>query len=202
MALILALLAVLGMGGYLCVFVALHVLPTGYHPVRHAVSDYGVGRYAWLFRWALVASSVGILALAAGLALEPGTPTVTVLQLVFLLLIPVMRVGMLKFPTDLEGQRLTRSGRLHYLFAVAAFALTYSAIADLTPELGSVGAWESVSGFLSVLRIIALVSLVLLVIALVPRLRVVFGLFERGFLLSTNLWFLTVGICLVVEAAT
>ncbi|WP_166658824.1 hypothetical protein [Kribbella sp. VKM Ac-2571] len=48
---------------------------------------------------------------------------------------------------------------------------------------------------------IALVSRVLLVIALVPRLRKVFGLFERGFLLSTNLWFLTVGICLLVEAA-
>lgn len=201
MALLLAVLAVLGMGGYLCVFVALHALPTGYHPVRHAVSDYGVGRYARLFRWAAVASSVGILALAAGLALEPGTPTVTVLQLVFLFLIPVTRVGMLKFPTDLEGQRLTRSGRLHYLFAVAAFALTYSAIAGMTPELGSVGAWEPASGVLSVLRLVALVSLVLLVIALVPRLRVVFGLFERVFLLSTNLWFLTAGICLFVEAA-
>jgi hypothetical protein len=201
MALLLAALAVLGMGGYFCVFVAFHLLPTGYHPIRHAVSDYGVGRYAWLFRWALVASSVGILALAAGLAIEPGTPTVTLLQLVFLFLIPATRLGMLKYPTDLEGQRLTRSGRLHYLFAVAAFALTYSAIAGMTPELGSVGAWSSVSGFLSVQRTIALVSLVLLVIALVPRLRVVFGLFERGFLLSTNLWCLTAAICLLVEAA-
>ncbi|TDW93530.1 uncharacterized protein DUF998 [Kribbella pratensis] len=201
MALLCALLAVVGMGGYLCIFVALHLLPTGYHPVRHAVSDYGVGRYARLFRWALVLSSAGILALAAGLGFEPGTPTVTVLQLVFLFLIPVTRVGMLKFPTDLEGQRLTNSGRLHYAFAVAAFALTYSAIAGLTPELEPVGAWEPVGGFLSVLRMIALVSLVLLVIALVPRLRKVFGLFERGFLLSTNLWFLTVGICLLVEAA-
>lgn len=108
---------------------------------------------------------------------------------------------MLKFPTDLEGQRLTRSGRLHYLFAVGAFALTYSAIAGLTPELGSVGAWESASGLLSVLRLVALVSLVLLVIALVPRLRVVFGLFERAFRLSANLWFLTAGLCLLVEAA-
>ncbi|MER7247673.1 DUF998 domain-containing protein [Kribbella sp. NPDC000426] len=201
MASLLAVLAVLGMGGYFAVFAAFHVLPTGYHPVRHAVSDYGVGRYAWLFRWALVASSVGILALAGGLALEPGTPTVTVLQLVFLFLIPVTRVGMLRFPTDLEGQRLTRSGRLHYLFAIAAFALTYSAIAEMTPELGSFGAWESASGLLSVLRLVALVSLVLLVIALVPRLRVVFGLFERAFLLSTNLWFLTAGLCLLVEAA-
>ncbi|TDW86412.1 DUF998 domain-containing protein [Kribbella sp. VKM Ac-2566] len=201
MALLCALLAVVGMAGYLCIFVALHLLPTGYHPVRHAVSDYGVGRYARLFRWALLLSSAGILALAAGLGFEPGTPTVTVLQLVFLFLIPVTRVGMLKFPTDLEGQRLTNSGRLHYAFAVAAFALTYAAIAGLTPELEPVGAWEPVGGFLSVLRMIALVSLVLLVIALVPRLRKVFGLFERGFLLSTNLWFLTVGICLLVEAA-
>ncbi|TDO55499.1 hypothetical protein EV651_114195 [Kribbella sp. VKM Ac-2571] len=70
---------------------------------------------------------------------------------------------------------------------------------NLTVFVGA--GWEPVGGFLSVLRVIALVSRVLLVIALVPRLRKVFGLFERGFLLSTNLWFLTVGICLLVEAA-
>ncbi|GAA1607338.1 DUF998 domain-containing protein [Kribbella hippodromi] len=201
MGMVFAAVAVVGMAGYLGLFVALHLLPTGYHPVRHAVSDYGVGRYAGLFRWALVASSLGILALAAGLAVEPGTPTVTVLQLVFLFLIPVTRVGMLKYPTDLEGQRLTTSGRLHYVFAVAAFAFTYSAVAGITPELRTLGAWASVGDFLGVLRIVALVSLVLLVIALVPRLRRVFGLFERGFLLSTNLWFLTVAICLVRQLA-
>ena len=29
--------------------IALHLLPTGYNPVRDAVSDYGIGRYRFLF---------------------------------------------------------------------------------------------------------------------------------------------------------
>ncbi|MGW6276091.1 DUF998 domain-containing protein [Kribbella sp. NPDC055071] len=187
-----AVVAALGMAGYLCIFVTLHVLPTGYSPIGHAVSDYGVGRYAGLFRIAGAASSVGILCLAVALTLEPGTPTVSVFELVCLYLIPVFRIAILRFPTDLEGQRLTRNGRLHYLFAILAFAATYSAIAGMTPELTSIDPWNSIHGLLHVLQLIAMVSLILLVIAMIPQLRRVFGLFERLFLTSTNLWFLLV----------
>jgi hypothetical protein len=34
-------------------FVTLHVLPTGYRPMRHGFSDYAVGRFGYLFRIAL-----------------------------------------------------------------------------------------------------------------------------------------------------
>jgi hypothetical protein len=120
-------------------------------------------------------------------------------QLVFLFLVPVMRIAMARFPTDLEGEKLTNTGRLHYLFAIAAFAFTYAAISGMTSRLESLAPWQSAYGLLSTLREIALVSLVLLIVTLLPRLRKVFGLFERAFLVSTNLWLITVGILLAIK---
>ncbi|WP_405904786.1 DUF998 domain-containing protein [Streptomyces sp. NBC_00828] len=199
-ALFFAILGLIGLIGYVGIFVALHVLPTGYHPIRHAVSDYAVGQYGSLFRVGLLVSSLGVLFLAIGLTLDPGAPPLAVSQLVLLYLVPAMRLGMAIFRTDLEGEKLTPTGRLHYLFAIAAFAFTYAAISGMTPRLTSVSPWQSADGLLSALQWIALVSLVLLVVTLLPRLRTIFGLFERAFLVSTNLWFITVGICLAVKA--
>ncbi|MFJ2828005.1 DUF998 domain-containing protein [Streptomyces sp. NPDC087263] len=194
-----AILGLIGLVGYLGIFVALHVLPTGYHPVRHAVSDYAVGRYGSLFRLGLLVSSLGVAFLAVGLTLEPGAPPLAVSQLVFLYLVPLMRLGMALFPTDLEGEKLTNTGRLHYLFAIAAFAFTYAAISGMTSRLEPLAPWQSAHGLLSTLREIALVSLVLLVVTLLPRLRKIFGLFERVFLVSANLWLISVGILLAVK---
>ncbi|WP_405922566.1 DUF998 domain-containing protein [Streptomyces sp. NBC_00035] len=199
-ALFFAILSLIGLIGYVGIFVALHVLPTGYHPIRHAVSDYAVGQYGSLFRVGLLVSSLGVVFLAIGLTLDPGAPPLAVSQLVFLYLVPAMRLGMVLFRTDLEGEKLTPTGRLHYLFAIAAFAFTYAAISGMTPRLTSVSPWQSADGLLSALQWIALVSLVLLIVTLLPRLRTIFGLFERAFLVSTNLWFITVGICLAVKA--
>ncbi len=43
---------------YLLILAVLHVLPTGFSPIRHAVSDYGVGRYRSLFTVALYLDGV------------------------------------------------------------------------------------------------------------------------------------------------
>ncbi|WP_194912840.1 DUF998 domain-containing protein [Catenulispora rubra] len=190
-----------GLVGYLALFVALHRLPTGYDPVRNAVSDYAVGNYKSLFRSALLLSSVAVLALAIALTVDPGAPPLKTSNLVYLYLVPAMRVGMSLFPTDLEGEKLTHTGRLHYLFAIAAFAFTYAAISGMTQTLGGLSPWQSVHGLLYALDWLCLISLILLIVTLIPRLRIVFGLFERAFLVTTNLWLLVVGICLIVKAA-
>jgi hypothetical protein len=200
-ALLFAVLGLLGIVGYLVIFAALHILPTGYHPVRHAVSDYAVGDYGHLFRRGLLLSASGLLLLTIGLCLDPGAPPLAVSQLVFLFLVPVMRVGMARFPTDLEGEKSSPTGLIHYGFAVAAFAFTYSAISGMTPTLTSLSPWQAAHGMLSALDSVALISLVLLIVTLVPRLRKIFGLFERLFLISTNAWFVTVGICLAIKAS-
>jgi NADPH:quinone reductase-like Zn-dependent oxidoreductase len=86
--------------------IMLHLLPTGYHPVRDAVSDYGVGPYRNWFWLQAAAGGVGCLALGIALAqLHPFTPTQVVVALIVTagtrFLIPF-------FATDQKGSRFRR----------------------------------------------------------------------------------------------
>ena len=199
-ALPLALVSVVGSTAYLTIFVALHVLPTGYDPVRHAVSDYAVGRYGRWFRVGLWSSSASVLALAIGLAIAVGSPPLGANDLILLGLITFARLGMSVFPTSLEGQPLHRNGILHYLFAIAAFTFTYLAISHLTGPLTLLTPWNSLARPLRWLAWLVIPALAAVVVTMVTPLRRVFGLFERIFLVTTNLWFLLVGIDLLVSA--
>lgn len=199
--LLFALISLLGSLVYVAVVLALHVLPTGYDPRHNAVSDYGVGKYAPLFRVSLWAGSIAVLALLAGLALGVGSPPLVSRDLAFLGLVAVSRVGESLFPTNVEGERLTRTGALHYLFAILTFGFTYAAISGLTPVLVKLHPWHSDKGLLTWLARATLVGLILVVATLLPRLRRVFGLCERFFLLVTYAWLVLVAILLAVKAA-
>lgn len=194
-----AIVSVAGTSVYLAVFVALHRLPTGYSPIRNAVSDYGVGRYRRWFTAGLWASSLGVLALAVGLGIGLGSPPMAEHDLVFLGLITLARVGMSVFPTNIEGQRFTRTAALHYVFAIAAFTFTYLAISHLTTQLKPITPWHSVERPLSWLAWLVIPALAGVVITMLRPLRRIFGLFERIFLVTTNVWFLTVAVLLVVK---
>ena len=185
----LALVSLIATLGYLALFVALHVLPTGYHPVQEAVSDYAVGPYGYLFRAGLYVSSLGVLALAFLLVVGVGSPPVASRDLVYLLAIPLTRIGMTLFPTDLEGTARTRTGILHYACAIAAFTLTYLAISGVTPTLIDVAQARWLGDTLHVVSVIVAASLILVVVTMAGPLRRVFGLTERIFLVTTNLWF-------------
>jgi len=182
---------------YLAILAALHVLPTGYSPVRHAVSDYAVGRYGPLFNVALYISSVSVLTLAFALIRELGSPPLTVRDLVLLLMIPLTRIGMTLFPTSLEGRRITRTGLIHYGFAIAAFTLTYLAISGMTPALQALTTGQWVHTPLGWAAWIMSPALVLVVITMMRPLRRIFGLFERIFLVTTNIWFALAAILLI-----
>jgi hypothetical membrane protein len=180
---------------YLVIFVALHFQRTGYSPVRNAVSDYGVGRTASRFRMAAIANGLGILALTGALADQP-FPTE---DFVFLLLIPVTRLALAFFPTDLEGERPTAAGRIHLVLAIASFTFVYLAIANLTAPLGHLTP-DALRLFLVVLRWLAAAGLAAVVVTLLAKpLRGVFGVAERLYLLSTNLWFFTVALWLALR---
>ena len=168
---------------YLVILVALHILPTGYNPVRHAVSDYGVGRYRSLFTVALYVSSVGVLTLAFALLRGVGTPPLVTRDLVYLLLTPLARIGMTLFPTSLEGQRITRTGLLHYACAVAAFTLTYLAISGMTPAMRALDPTGWAHAPLAWTAWIVAPALALVVITTLRPLLRTFGLFERIFAL-------------------
>jgi hypothetical protein len=202
----LAVLSAIACLTYLAVVAALHVLPTGYDPARHAVSDYGVGTYASLFRVGLWAGSIGVLALAVGLAVGVGSPPLAISGPVYLGLVSACRIGESLFPTDVEGERLTRTGVLHYVFAILTFGFTYAAISNLTPALDLLHPWLSVRGVLKTLDWIVLVALIVVVAALLlprllPRLHRHFGIWERIFLLASYIWLVVVALGLAVHCA-
>jgi Protein of unknown function (DUF998) len=192
-----AVVSLVATSAYLALFVAWHVLPTGYNPVRHAVSDYAIGRYGYLFRIGLWVSSLGVLALAFALMAGVGSPPLATRDLVYLFLIPVTRIGMALFPTDLEGERLSRTGRMHYLFAIAAFTFTYLAISEMTSVLRDLDPAQWIRASLRWSAWAVAPELFLVVVTMVRPLRRIFGLFERLFLLTTNVWFILVAVQLL-----
>jgi hypothetical protein len=172
-----ALLATLG---YLIMLGLLHARPTGYNPIGHAVSDYAVGPTARLFTTALTTSSAAVLAL--GFALIEGVGS------------PPLGTRAVLFPTTLEGQQLTRTSLTHYAFAIAAFTLTYLAISETTPVLLALNPAPWLNTTLNASAHTVAPSLTLVVITMLRPLRRIFGLFERLFLLTTNIWFVFVAL--------
>ena len=119
----------------------LHRLPTGLHPVRDAVSLYGVTPQAAWYRRQVVAAGIGALLLAFALArTDAGRP----LPLALLAVYGLGRIAIAWFPTDAGGAPLTSTGRRHALLAAAAFL----AIGLAAPPLGRAIADQPASGVL------------------------------------------------------
>ncbi len=75
-------IALLAVSVQLVLLVTLHALPTGYNPVRDAISDYGVGRYRAYFWAQLIAGGTACIGVALALAeLHPYVPTFVVVML-------------------------------------------------------------------------------------------------------------------------
>lgn len=174
--------------------IALHLLPTGYDPVYHAVSDYGIGRYRGWFWLQAVAGAVGCLALGIGLAqLHPFTPAQAVGALIVTagsrFLIPF-------FPTDQEGSRFrTLPGITHMILAVFAFGGLVWAATGLWATLGHYLSWHGAEGAATTIAWIMLGSVIAVVLAIArPRLKPFFGIFERTFYLSSIAWVLIIAV--------
>jgi hypothetical protein len=174
--------------------IMLHLLPTGYDPVRDAVSDYGVGRYRGWFWLQAVAGGVGCLALAIALAqLHPFTPTQAVIALI---VTTVARFLIPFFATDQDGNRFqTLHGTIHMILAVIAFGGLIWAATGLWSTLSHYPAWHGAEGALTIIPWVMLGSVIAVVLAIRgPRLKPFFGLFERLFYLSSITWVLIVAI--------
>lgn len=181
-----AQLAVLIYAINLLLLVSFHVLNRHYSPVANAVSDYGVGKTAPLFRAYVVVGTVGALLMSwlfwnAGPALPSAVAW-------YLLVMAAARLGVGLFPTDLPGEAGTTTGRLHLVFAILTFTFAYMTIAKATPSLGEA------SPLLRPLHLAAMVGLGAVVVSMKGPLRPFFGLAERLFLFATAFWFLVVAL--------
>jgi len=174
--------------------IVLHFLPTGYDPVRDAVSDYGVGPYRGWFWLHAITGGLACLALAIALAkLHPFTPTQVVVALI---VTAVARFFIPFFATDQGESRFeTLHGTIHMILAVLAFGgLVWAAMA-LWSTLMHYPAWHSAKGFLTILPWVMLGSVIAVLVAIRgPRLKPFFGVFERLFYLSSIAWLFVVSI--------
>jgi Protein of unknown function (DUF998) len=183
--------AVLGIvtviGAVICFgsIVLLHMLPTGYDPIRNAVSDYGVGPYRIWHRTALVALAAAAFALAIASAGSIKPEPVSVIG--FLVAFGVVRIIISLFPTDIEGRPPTRTGRIHMALAIVAFACVASAAGFFQGT-----AIDNIVG-----RVVVATAACLLVGIAWSRLKPIFGLLERLCYLAMIGWFLVIGIELI-----
>ncbi len=181
------IVAVAGAAVYLGLISLLHVLPTGYGPVRNAVSDYGVGRYRFIYGTALVAMAIAAFALAIAISSAGGIRPEPASVIGFLVASGVARILISVFPTDLEGRPPTSTGRIHVVFAIVVFASVAFAAGYFKGT-----AVDTILGWIVVVMAIATgIGLA------TSRLKPVFGLVERSFCLSMACWFLVIGIELV-----
>ena len=177
-----------------CALVVLHLLPTGYNPVRDAVSDYGVGPYRGWFWLQAVAGGVGCLALGIALAqLHPFTPTPGGRGADRDRRVPAVHPVLRHRPGGSRFQ--TRHGIIHMILAVIAFGGLVWAATGLWSTLRHYPAWQGAEGALTIIPWIMLGSVIAVVLAIArPRLKPFFGVFERLFYLSSIPWVLIVAI--------
>ena len=191
----LSIIAAVAMGVGTAALLLLHVLPTGYHPITDAVSDYAIGRYRALFWVFATSGAVSGLALAIALARShPSKPTLTVAML---LLSAAARVLIPIFPTDQAGSRFqTATGTIHMVLAVAIFASIAVAASSLGGTLGHEAAWHAVKGLVDgwLPWVITGTATATGLAIIGPRLKRIFGLIERLYYVSSIAWFFVVSI--------
>lgn len=163
-------------------FVLLHVLPGGIHPVHETVSDYAASPAKRTRSLATAASWTASLAwLSLGAAILSSTSRSDTALGGWLLGLGVLLAVMPFVPTDRSGSATTTRGRIHLLFAIAWFTLAYATIAPLSRLITTPACAVAV---LNTLDLIAAVSLTALVVTLLirPLRRRFFGLSERLFI--------------------
>lgn len=169
----------------LAMFLRLHVRDRSVDWVRDPVSYYGIGKVPRYFRvyGHIGTAGAALLTIQFFTATAPAFPVTVLLSMALLIL---FRVGVFAVPADSRNQPASLSGRIHLLFAIAAFAATYTAIANATPYFADARAFA----FLVACRYTAMLGLACVVVTMFSPLKRFFGLAERAFLFSTMVWFL------------
>lgn len=191
-AAILAALAAAAVAAGTVSLVWVNFLPTGHRPMVDAVSDYGASPYRAFYRATVMLLGLGALLLLAALAHGTGVPAA---GLIWLGAYGVTRIAIAFFPTDLEGETVTTTGRVHLLLAATAFTAIAFAAADLVPALRSEPGWDA-TGVLNALRWAVIVTAIGAGVTRVvlPLRHTVFGLVERLLYAATIAFLLAVAI--------
>jgi len=139
---VLALLAIVGVAGYLLNIAALHFLRPDVNPVSEPMSNYAVGPYGFLLIAADIGSSVAALTLMFGLYLGIAPPGRSYVGLFLLGLYGVSELLAGIFPIDVGGEATT-VGTIHNIVGnLSFFAFPIAAIL-LSLGMGKDERWHS-----------------------------------------------------------
>lgn len=178
----------------LLMLLSFQVLNRDYPAFSHAISDYGVGTTARLFRAYVM---LGCLAppLLAWQFVASGNAAFPAAIPVYLGLVALGRLGIAVFPNDPRGTPRTRAGKLHRAATLLAFTCAYMTVAEATPGLVAMheGARSAAD---QVLKHLISAGFIAVVLTISHPLRPFFGLAERVFLYATALWFLLASLTL------
>jgi hypothetical protein len=180
---------IIGGVGVLCCslsLIALHILPTGFHPIHDPVSDYAVSRYGFLYH--IQAFSSGISGVCLMLWFTNSRISLPFLGIVALLCYSFSRILIVFFPTDVKPPR-TFKGTIHVVLAVLSFAGIGLATVILTPSLKNLITISKLGLVLQVAALLTCISAFVSPILFVIRpLKPFIGLLERFIYLGTLLW--------------
>lgn len=159
-----------------------------------AVSSYGLGDTARLFKLYLLAGSVAapLLAWQFWRAQSPAFPASIS---VYLMLVALGRIGIALYPNHPADAAEGRTRQFHHAATLLAFACAYMAVVEATPLLTR-GLDHGLPEALEWLRHFISAGFLGVVLTISPPLRRYFGLAERMFLYATALWFLTASLTL------
>ena len=175
----LARFALGGLGTYVVLLVAAHLLRTDLDPASRFVSEYAVGPFGFLVTasfFVLGASSAAVAVVALRVRSSGSTWIGAILLLIWSIAVALSGV----FPTDLQGGQETFAGRVHNELAMVAFPSVLAASLVLSLGLWRTEASVAVKAARLVLGLAAFVVLACTV-AVLGRIGLV-GVGQRVFL--------------------
>lgn len=177
--------------------ITLHLLPTGFNPVTHELSDYANGPYGWLMTVGFLGLGLGLGSLLLVWIVARGHDA-GLLSPATLLLLGVWGAARFLaafFHDDLPAAVPTVHGRIHNVLGALAFFSVSIAMILASRSFRREPHWSSLSRLSRVLGVLALIATLLFVggVESSSPTHPVLGLSERVFYVCAIVWLLLVG---------
>jgi len=176
---VLGLAGMIGIVYFGLTIAALHLEPTGYDPVRQAVSDYAVGPFGKVMAIGFFVGGLGLVSLSLSLLMSEVASRTFKLGAAFLLIAGLALFSVGSFPTDIEGAVTTFHGTMHS--ALSQLVFSFGPIGLLLISLSYGKKW-----FLATLVVYAITGAFLALN--LSRAMGMTGLSERFFILFLLSW--------------
>jgi hypothetical protein len=187
---VLALLAIVGVAGYLLNIAALHFLHPDVNPVSEPMSNYAVGPYGFLLTAADIGIGLAAFALMFGLYLGIASPGRSYAGLFLLGVYGVSGLLAGIFPIDVGGEATT-VGTIHNIVGNIAFFFFPIAAILLSLGMGKDERWRS---FRRPALAVSFVVVLTVILTIVGSNIGLFGLTQRLANFTFVLWILLVGL--------